>query len=100
MTDLQPDDAQAVKIYRALGDATRYRIVRMLAESEELGCADLLAAFRLSAPALSHHTRILQECGLITVRKEGPYHFFRLRRDYLEHYAPFLTRHQTGRVSA
>jgi len=88
---MRTEDEQAVKVYRALGDPTRYRIVQMLAETDELGCADFAAAFRLSAAALSHHTRILQDCGLITMRKEGPHHFFRLRREHLARFAPFLT---------
>jgi DNA-binding transcriptional ArsR family regulator len=83
-------DEQAVKVYRALGDPTRYRIVQMLARAEELGCGDFAEAFKLSAPALSHHTRVLQECGLISMRKEGPHHFFRLRREQLARFAPFL----------
>jgi len=72
-----------VKIFRALGDPTRYRIVRVLLEHEEVPCREISRSFRLSAPALSHHFRVLQECGLMRVRKEGPYHFFRLDRALL-----------------
>ncbi|MDQ7820151.1 MAG: metalloregulator ArsR/SmtB family transcription factor [Armatimonadota bacterium] len=73
-----------VRIFRALGDPTRYRIVRVLMEREEVACRDLSRLFALSAPALSHHFRVLQECGLMRVRREGPYHFFRLNRPLLE----------------
>jgi ArsR family transcriptional regulator len=83
-------DLAAIKVCKALGHPTRYRIVRMLTEREELGCGDLMAACGISAPALSHHTRILQECGLITVRREGAYHFFRVEPDMLARYAPGL----------
>ncbi|MBI2861449.1 MAG: helix-turn-helix transcriptional regulator, partial [Chloroflexi bacterium] len=67
-----------------------FQIVRMLTERPELGCGELQGIFGLSAPALSHHTRVLQECGLLAVRREGPFHFFRLRRDQLERFAPGL----------
>lgn len=77
-------EKQAVKIFRALGDPTRYRIVRVLLERGEIPCRDLSKLFPLSAPALSHHFRVLQECGLMQVRKEGPYHFFRLNSRLLE----------------
>ncbi|MBI4200795.1 MAG: winged helix-turn-helix transcriptional regulator [Chloroflexi bacterium] len=88
IVELAPDELMALKVFRALGDPTRMKIVRMLVERPELGCADLQAASGLSAPALSHHTRILQECGLVAMRREGQFHFFRLRKDLLERFAP------------
>ncbi|HEY8477154.1 MAG TPA: metalloregulator ArsR/SmtB family transcription factor [Chloroflexota bacterium] len=90
MEDLAVEERRAVKVYRALGDPNRLRIVRMLVQREELGCPELQAALGLSPPALSHHTRVLQECGLVAMRREGVYHFFRLRRDELERFAPAL----------
>jgi DNA-binding transcriptional ArsR family regulator len=76
-------ERQVVRVFRALGDPTRYRIVRLLAAREEVACRELAKRFRLSAPALSHHFRVLEECGLLRVRKEGPYHYFRLNRAVL-----------------
>lgn len=89
--DLEPlDEVCAVRVFRALGDGTRLRIVRRLVQRGEQGCGDLQSAFPLSAPCLSHHTRVLQECGLIGLRKEGAYHFFHARRAVIERYAPSL----------
>lgn len=88
--ELTINEMAAVKAYKALGDPTRFRFVMMLTEREELGCSELQACCGLSAPALSHHTRVLQECGLISLRREGPFHFFRLRREQLERFAPGL----------
>lgn len=90
MTELSEQEQKVVKVFRALGDPTRFKIVSMLAHREELGCGDLQSVFGLSAPAMSHHTRVLQECGLLSVRKEGPFHFFRLQREQLERLAPGL----------
>ena len=73
-------ERRLVRIFRALGDPTRYRIVRVLLERDEVACRDLSRLFSLSAPTLSHHFRVLQECGLMRVRREGAYHFFRLNR--------------------
>lgn len=90
VSKLRAEDKTMVKVFKALGHPARFQIVRMLSGREELGCGDLMAACELSAPALSHHTRILQECGLLTVRREGPYHFFRLDREQLAPFAPCL----------
>ncbi len=76
-------DREAVLVFRALGDPTRYRIVQLLATRGEMACRELGKRFRLSAPALSHHFRVLRECGLLRVRKDGPYHYFRLNRALL-----------------
>lgn len=90
MTELTNQELAAVKVYRALGDPTRFRLVQMLLKQDELGCGHLQTAFRLSAPALSHHTRVLQECGLLSVRREGPFHFFSIRIEQLRRYTPSL----------
>jgi DNA-binding transcriptional ArsR family regulator len=84
------DDATAVKVFRALGDCTRYKMVRLLIERGEVGVAELQTAFPKSAPCISHHTRILQECGLIGLRKAGAYHFFHPRREMIAVYSPGL----------
>ena len=84
------EDGSAVRVFRALGDCTRYKIVRLLVQRGELGCSELHAAFPLSAPCMSHHTRILQECGLIGLRKDGAYHFFHARAETIRLYTPNL----------
>lgn len=77
-------DMDDVKIFRALGDPTRHQIVRTLLDHGEVACSRLVEMFPLSASALSHHFRVLQDCGLLEVRKEGVYHFFRVNTDRLE----------------
>src|SRR5215210_563120 len=84
------EDGSAVRVFRALGDCTRFKIVRLLVERGEMGCSELQSAFPLSAPCMSHHTRILQECGLIGLRKDGAYHFFHARADVIGQYSPVL----------
>ena len=59
-----------VNIFKALGDATRLDIVLMLTEGEKCACR-LLERFEITQPTLSHHMKILSECGLVNVRKEG-----------------------------
>jgi DNA-binding transcriptional ArsR family regulator len=71
-------EANEAKVFKALGDPTRYQIVRTLLGEGEVACSRLVEMFPLSAPALSHHFRVLEECGLLEVRKEGVYHYFRV----------------------
>ena len=57
-------------ICKALGDANRLEIVKMLSDGEKCGCK-LLERFEITQPTLSHHMKILMECGLVNARKDG-----------------------------
>ncbi len=88
--ELTQHELMSIKVFKALGDPTRFKIVQILISRDELGCGELQGLFGLSAPAMSHHTRVLQECGLLDVRKDGPFHFFRLRREQMNEFVPGL----------
>ncbi len=83
-------ERRLVKAFRALGDPTRLRLVHLLVRRGEMGCADLANSLGLSRSTLSHHTRVLEEAGLILMRREGPYHFYRVHREELARIAPAL----------
>ena len=50
-------------ICKALGDSNRLRIVRALLEGEMCACR-LLEQFGITQPTLSHHMKVLCDCGL------------------------------------
>lgn len=80
---------EAVKVYKALGEPTRLKIVQLLLVHKELSCTDIIEHINVTAcSTLSHHIRLLTECGLLELRKEGTYHIYRLRVDILKCYAP------------
>jgi DNA-binding transcriptional ArsR family regulator len=85
-----PEEAvrEAVRVFKALADPTRYRLLRMLVGRDELGCAEVARAFALSAPALSHHYRVLEHAGLVHTRKVGSHVFIRLNRQQLDRFVP------------
>lgn len=76
-------------ICKALGDANRLKIVQMLSEGEKCGCV-LLEAFDITQPTLSHHMRILTECGLVEARKEGKWSYYTLNCDILTAFRNFI----------
>lgn len=76
--------SQAVRVFKALADPTRYRIVCLLAEKGELGCGDFEVEFNLSKSAMSHHYRILENAELIITRKEGRHIYTTVNVDILE----------------
>ena len=76
-------------ICKALGDSNRLQIVQMLSEGEKCGCK-LLEAFEITQPTLSHHMRILTECGLVHARKEGKWSHYSLNCETLKEYKQFI----------
>lgn len=82
-------DADIALICRALGDANRLKIVKILSDGEKCACK-LLEAFDVTQPTLSHHMKILCECGLVKARKEGKWSHYSLSRDSLEAFQGFI----------
>lgn len=76
-------------ICKALGDANRLEIVQMLSDGEKCGCK-LLERFDITQPTLSHHMKILVECGLVNDRKEGKWHHYSLNCETLEEFKKFI----------
>jgi DNA-binding transcriptional ArsR family regulator len=77
-------DTAAVEVFKALGDPVRWSIIAQIAAVDELPCADLEQTLPVSKPTISYHTKILQQAGLISVRKEGRNYFYALRREVLK----------------
>lgn len=76
-------------ICKALGDNNRLQIVQMLSDGEKCGCK-LLEAFEITQPTLSHHMKILCECGLVNDRKEGKWHHYSLNCETLQGFKGFI----------
>lgn len=58
------------KIIKALSDPNRLKIIDILSCGEKCAC-NLLEDFDFTQPTLSHHMKILSECGIVQTRKEG-----------------------------
>ena len=67
---LELDERKTAKIFKALGDENRIHILRLLRGGEKCACK-LLEELNISQPTLSHHMKILCDCGIVTGRKEG-----------------------------
>ncbi|TKJ30252.1 MAG: transcriptional regulator [Chloroflexi bacterium B3_Chlor] len=79
---------EAIKVFKALSDPTRYEIMRMLLNCEELGCGEFDSAFHKSKPAMSHHYRVLVNAGLVAYRKDGLRVYYRVEKGQLDRFLP------------
>lgn len=77
-------ETAAVRVAKALGDPTRFRMLRAIARRDETSCQELTALFRLAQATVSHHLKVLAHAGLVSARKQGQFHYYRVHRDALE----------------
>lgn len=64
-------------LFKALGDETRLSIVKMLI-GKELCVCDIIDAFNMSQPAISHHLKILKHAGMVNDSREGKWIYYSL----------------------
>jgi len=57
-------------VFQAIADPTRRSIINMLAH-ESLNVNAVAEHFAVSRPAISKHVKILTECGLIIIKRQG-----------------------------
>ena len=58
-------------VFVAIADPTRRKLIRLLADEEELPLHELTAHFQIGRTAVSKHLTILREADLVENRKLG-----------------------------
>jgi ArsR family transcriptional regulator, arsenate/arsenite/antimonite-responsive transcriptional repressor len=89
------DAADLAPLFKALGDPVRLRLLSLIAchEGGEACVCELTDAFDLSAPTISHHLKVLRECGLITSERRATWIYYRVRPDVLARISGILADH-------
>ena len=70
------------KIYEALADPKRRRILDLLRERPHL-VGELTELLEISQPGVSKHLRVLRKAGLVKVRKDAQRRWYELRPEPL-----------------
>ncbi len=74
------EQKKLVEMMKALGDDTRFHIVSMLGSQEMCAC-EILSAFHLTQPTLSHHMKTLCLSGLVHCQKSGKWNHYTLNME-------------------
>ena len=84
------DTKRLAKIMKALANEHRLALYLGIAENEEsdfkapeCSISEIVKAFTLSAPTISHHLKELANAGLITTERRGKYLVARINRQTL-----------------
>ncbi len=87
MTDgktLQQQFHDCMPLFIALGDEVRLTIIEALSTAARSGrpaglnVNEITRQTSLSRPAISHHLKILKDCGLVEIRQSGTSNYYRL----------------------
>ncbi len=68
------------EFYKALGDETRLKIMRMLSEQEMCVC-EIIDRLNITQPAVSHHLKILRQAGFVKDSRDGKWIYYSLNED-------------------
>ncbi|MDQ0877182.1 DNA-binding transcriptional ArsR family regulator [Paenibacillus sp. V4I3] len=68
------------KVIQAIVEPRR-RDILYLVRDGELTSSSIASHFDISAPAVSQHLKVLEESGLLVVRREGTKRYYRMRRE-------------------
>lgn len=69
-------------VFQAIADPTRREIINLLAH-KQLNLNAVAENFEVSRPAISKHIKILNQCGLVVIKKQGRERYCEAKLDKL-----------------
>lgn len=85
-----PDAERLARMFKALGDPARLRMVAMIAAVPELCVCEITPAFELSSATVSHHLKTLREAGLVDCERRGTFVYYWIQPGALDLLASVL----------
>ena len=74
-------------IFKALGDGSRLKILKLIAAKGNILCVGFIARqLGLSQPAVSQHLKLLKNVGILTSERRGYHVHYSINADVLEPY--------------
>jgi DNA-binding transcriptional ArsR family regulator len=80
-------------VFQAIADPNRRAILNLLAQ-RKLTLNGVAENFSISRPAVSKHIRILVECGLVEIRKNGREHYCEVQAKKLDEVADWIAQYR------
>ena len=71
------------KYFKAFGDPSRFRIIRLLS-GKEMSVNDIADAVGLSQPTVSRHLAILREADVVIDRRDGQQVYYSLNKNAVQ----------------
>ena len=81
--------SECTKILKALSEDTRIQIFEMLRSGKLCAC-NMIDKFNITQPTLSHHMKILCDCGIIIAEKDWKWTYYSINCDKLNELLTYL----------
>jgi DNA-binding transcriptional ArsR family regulator len=80
-------------VFQAIADPTRREIINLVAH-QSLNLNAIAENFDVSRPAISQHIKILMECGLIVIKKQGRERYCEAKLQQLNEVSAWIERYR------
>jgi DNA-binding transcriptional ArsR family regulator len=80
-------------VFQAIADPTRREIINLVAY-QSLNLNAIAENFNVSRPAISQHIKVLTECGLIIIKKQGRERYCEARLQQLNEVSVWIERYR------
>lgn len=80
-------------VFQAIADPNRRAIIGLLA-NQKLTLSGVAEHFDISRPAISRHIKILAECGLVVVQRQGRERYCEARLDKLNEVSDWVEQYR------
>lgn len=80
---------EVANICKAMSDSNRLKIIEMLTQGEKCGC-NLLEELQVTQPTLSHHMKVLGDCGLVSSYKDGKWQHYSINCEKFKEYKEYI----------
>lgn len=96
----EAEAAELERLFKALADRSRVRILNVLLNAGEPVCVcEFQPALGIAQPTVSHHLKQLVEAGLLEREKRGTYAYYRLKLGALDRIGALLAEREQVAVA-
>ena len=79
------------KVIQAIAEPRRREILNLVRD-KELTSSAIASHFEISAPAISQHLKVLEESGVVVVRRAGTKRYYSIRREGFSEIKQYIDR--------
>jgi DNA-binding transcriptional ArsR family regulator len=79
------------KVIHAIAEPRRREILNLVRD-KELTSSAIASNFKISAPAISQHLKVLEESGVVVVRRAGTKRYYSIRREGFSEIKQYIDR--------
>lgn len=72
-------------VLKAMADPKRLKIIKLLSGGTMCAC-NVLEHFDFTQPTLSHHMKVLEKAGIVSVSKQSQWHYYALKDVFVQQF--------------